>query len=324
MTKAKIAARAFATLLLLLALVAGFRAFRRDAHPAPAKSPMASTSTSPAARPLPAAEAQGFLYGRITTVGGDSYEGRLRWGKGDQEAFWGDYFNGSKRKNPWVAYVAPEKLPQESRPIEFLGIPIAHKQGPSEVRRLFMVRFGDIARVEARGRGVRVALRSGTTVDLDRLEASDFDDGVRVWDAKRGVVDLDSLRIRGIELLPTPPLTDAPHRLHGTVRTRQGDFTGFLQWDRELCVGSDELRGYTSDGKVGLRFDTLRSIERRSRDSSVVTLLDGREIVLSGTRSVDHDNQGIYVDDPRYGRVLISWDAFVRADFSPGAGSGPA
>ena len=54
-----------------------------------------------------------------------------------------------------------------------------------------------------------------------------------------------------------------------------------------------------------------------------MTLLDGREIVLSDTREVGHGNRGIYVDDPRYGRVLISWDAFERVDFSPG-GSGPA
>ena len=29
------------------------------------------------------------------------------------------------------------------------------------------------------------------------------------------------------------------------------------------------------------------------------------------------------MDDRRYGRVLVSWDAFERVDFSPG-GSGPA
>ncbi len=72
-----------------------------------------------------------------------------------------------------------------------------------------------------------------------------------------------------------------------------------------------------------MRFDTIRSIARRSRDGSLVTLLDGREIVLSGTREVGHGNRGIYVDDRRYGRVLVSWDAFERLDFSPG-GTGPA
>jgi hypothetical protein len=52
-------------------------------------------------------------------------------------------------------------------------------------------------------------------------------------------------------------------------------------------------------------------------------LLDGREIVLSGTREAGRGNRGVYVDDPRYGRVLVSWDAFEGIEFSPG-GSGPA
>ena len=68
---------------------------------------------------------QGFLYGRITTVVGASYEGRLRWG-GDQEAFWSDYFNGFKDHNPWATYVSPEHLPTEHRSIEIFGFQIAH------------------------------------------------------------------------------------------------------------------------------------------------------------------------------------------------------
>ncbi|MFL6232680.1 MAG: hypothetical protein ACJ76N_06055 [Thermoanaerobaculia bacterium] len=323
MTRAKIAGGAFATVLLLLAAAGGYRALHPDVHPAAAASPAITPSTTP-----PAAETHpGFLYGRITTVDGATYEGRLRWGEGGgQEAFWGDYFNGFKKKNPWSAHVPPERLPKERRPIEILGIEIARRERPIDLGRPFLARFGDIARIETRGREVRVTLKSGTVFDLDRFEASDFDDGVRVWDGRRGVVDPDSLRIRGIELLPTPSPGAVPNRLHGTVRTRQGDFTGFVQWDREECVGSDELVGRTAGGRLSLRFDTIRSIARRSRDSSLVTLLDGRAIVLSGTRGVDHDNRGIYVDDRRYGRVLVSWDAFERVDFSPGVpgDSGPA
>jgi hypothetical protein len=172
-----------------------------------------------------------------------------------------------------------------------------------------------------------LTLKSGTVLDLDRLEASDFDDGVRVWDGSRGVTDLKSLRIRTIELLPTPRPThrsgDAPYRLHGTVRTRQGDFTGFVAWDRDSAVGSDTLDGRTDEGEASLRFDTLRSIARRSGDGALVTLLDGREIALSGSADVGAGNRGIYIDDRRYGRVQVSWDAFERADFGPG-GSGPA
>ena len=318
MKRATIAGGAFATVLVLLALAAGYRALERDAGPAAATSPAV---TPPAAAAAEEAH-QSFLYGRITTVDGVTYEGRLRWG-GDEEAFWGDYFNGAKNENPWVAHVPPERLPKERRPIEIFGVEIADREHPIDLGRLFMARFGDIARIEARGRDVRVTLKSGTVFDLDRFSASDFDDGVRVWDGRRGVVDLDSLRIRAIELLPPPRPGAAPDRLHGTVRTRQGDFTGFVQWDREECVGPDELDGHTAGGELSLRFDAIRSIARRSRDSSLVTLLDGREIVLSGTREVGHGNRGVYVDDPRYGRVLVSWDAFERVEFSPG-GSGPA
>jgi hypothetical protein len=279
MTRATIAGGAFATALALLAVAVG---------PAPETH-------------------QGFLYGRITTTDGDTYEGRLRWG-GDEEAFWGDDFYGSKDENPWRVHTPPKHL-KERHPIEIFGVEIANVETRLKIDRPFMGRFGDIARIEASGRELRVTLKSGTVFDLDRFGADDLADGVRVWDATRGVVDFDEWRIRTIELLPTPSLDAALYRLHGTVRTRQGDFTGFVQWDREKCVGTDELR-----------FDGIRSIARDSGDGALVTLLDGREVVLS---EVVHGNRGMYVEDRRYGRVLIAWDVFERVDFSPG-GSGPA
>jgi hypothetical protein len=158
---------------------------------------------------------------------------------------------------------------------------------------------------------------------LDLYAADDFADGVRVWDGRRGVVDLDEAQIRTIELLPNDWPGTASDRLHGTVRSRGGDFTGFIQWNRVNGSGSDELNGNTADGELSLRFDTVRSIARKSSDSSLVTLLDGKEIVLTDRSDVGPDSLRIYVDDRRYGRVVISWDAFERVDFSPG-GSGPA
>ena len=320
MKRAALAGGAFATVLVFLALAVGRRVLDQDVRPAAVISPAITPATTPAAaKTLPAAETlQGFLYGRIETVDGATYEGRLRFGD-HEEAFWGDYFNGSKHVNPWLAQVPPELLPKKRRPIGIFGIKIADRETPIDGRRQLMARFGEIARIEARGREVRVTLKSGTAFDLDRLEASDFDDDVRVWDA-RGVVDLDSLRIRTIELRPSPSLGDVPSRLFGAVHTRQGDFTGFVQWNRAQCVGTDELGGRTADGDRNLRFDTIRSIARRSRDSSLVTLLDGREIVLSDTPDVGRGNLGIYVDDRRYGRVLISWDAFLRLDLGAGGG----
>ena len=343
MTRANFVRGAFAAALAVLAallLVVAYQTRAREVEPAAPTAP-ALTAPNPAAPAVPDGVAgvagvaagapetyQGFLYGRITAVGGTTYEGRLRWGTGE-EAFWGDYFNGFKAENPWAAHVPPERLPRERHPIELFGLELAQRERQVSLGRFFMARFGDIARLEARGRDVQVTLKSGTVFHLDRLEASDFDDGVRVWDARRGVVDLDSLRILTIDLLPTAQLAAVPMRLHGTVRTGQGDFTGYIQWNREEGVGTDELDGRSAEGEVSLRYDTLRSIARRAPDSSLVTLLDGREIVLSAHPEVGRGNRGIYLDDRRYGRVLISWDAFERVDFSaatPGTpvGTGPA
>ncbi len=320
MTRLSIAGGVLATALLVLGLAFAFRHRPVERGVAPAEPTPAAIT--PSTTPSAAREIHpDFLYGRVTTFGGATYEGRLRWG-GNQEAFWGDTFNGRKDANPWVAHVPPERMPRERRPFSIFGIEIGGRKSGADFVRPFMARFGDLARIEARGGDVRVTLKSRAVFDLDRLEASDFDDGVRVWDVRRGEVNLDSSMVRAVELLPAGPSGAVPSRLHGTVRTQHGEFTGFVQWDREECVGTDELDGRTDAGEQRLRFDTIRSIARRSSHSSLVTLLDGREIALSGTTEAGDGNRGIYVDDPRYGRVLVSWNAFDRVDFTPG-GSGP-
>jgi len=314
MKKATVIGGAFATTLVLLALVACDRNVERDVDTTAAASPALTPSTG--------AAHEGLLHGRVTTVDGAVYEGRLRYGV-DEEALWGNYFNGFKAENPWVAHAPSERLPKEGLAFRIFGIEIALGEHRMDVGRPFMARLGDIARIDARGRNLRVTLKSGTVFHLNRFAADDLADGLRVWDASRGVVDIGERRIRTIELFAASRPDAAPRPLYGTVRTRQGDFTGFIQWDREECLVTDELDGLTAGGQLSLRFDTIRSIARRSSTSSLVTLLDGREIVLSDTRNVGDGNRGIYVDDPRYGRVLISWDAFERVDFSPGA-TGPA
>src|SRR4030095_12764537 len=226
--------------LLALLLVFRNRALERN---------VADRTTAPAiALPTTAPGAEvhsGFIYGRVTTGDGTTHEGRLRWG-GDQEAFWGDFFNGTKKENPWAVHLPNERSTKERR-IEVFGFEIGGT-GRSNLRRLFMARFGDIARIEAHFRDAQVTLKSGTVFDLDRFAAGDIDDGVRVWDSRREVVDLDARDIRTIEFLPTA-LVAAPDRLYGTVRTQHGDFTGFIQWDEQDGISTDELNGRAAAGK---------------------------------------------------------------------------
>jgi hypothetical protein len=105
---------AFATAVVFVALAAGYRVFKQDGKPATTTAPAAESDLS-------------FLYGRITTVDGGIYEGRLRWG-GGEEAFWGDYFNGAKKDNSWAALVPPERLPKQRNPIEILGFEIMQRE----------------------------------------------------------------------------------------------------------------------------------------------------------------------------------------------------
>lgn len=313
------------------ALVVGLRAGRPATLPVPAPPPPKPARAPVAEVPSPAPPATSvplraetpsavsprpeLLYGRVTTVDGKAFEGRLRWG-GTQEAFWSDYFNGQKESNRWAPLVAAERLPVERERVEVFGFDFGYRDRPLSRRRLFMVRFGDLARIEPVGNEVRVTMKSGTVFVLDRFEASDFDDGVRVWDQQAGVVNLDSLRIRTIEFLPAELLADVSGRLHGTVTTATQSFTGFLHWDRDHGLGSDELRG--KNGRLGVRLDEIRSIRRSSTETATAVLHDGREIA-----DAVHGNyyRGVYVDDPRYGRVLVSWDAFQQLDLSPpGAG----
>ena len=309
MTRTTIVSGLMAMMFALLALAGGHWARGRDVV-------AAATSSSP----TPADVAGDLLYGRVRTEGGALYEGRLRFG-GDEEAFWDHYFNGVKDDNRWAAYVSGERVPKMRDSIGLFGREIVAWQRQIDLSRPFMARFGDIARIDARGRDLRVTLKSGTVFDLDRFAADDFADGLRVWDRTGRVVDLDEWRIRSVEFIATARFDTTPDRLHGTVHTRNGDFTGFIQWDRKESVGSDTLDGRSAAGRVSLRFDTIRSISRRSIESSVITLLDGREIVLSNAREVDSGNRGIYVDDCRYGRVLVASDAVERVDFSPGSNS---
>lgn len=324
MTRA-IATRAVpVTALILFVIHAGQLAVAQGAPTAAVASPATAGSTTSGTPKLHPAweDNQGFIYGRLTTIDDSTSQGRLRFG-GNEEAFWGDYFNGTKSKNAWASNVPDQRLPSERHKIQIFGFTLMNLESPLDLGRPFMARFGDITRIEAVGRNIRVTLKSGTVFDLDRFAADDLADGVRVWDGSRGVLDFDEWRIRTIELFPAPAPEAVARRLHGTVGTRQGDFTGFVQWNRAQGVSHDTLDGQSANNRVSLRFDTIRSIARGPQGEAQVTLRDGREMVLSNPDGGAHSNRGVYVDDRRYGRVLVSWDAFERVDFSPG-GSGPA
>lgn len=287
----------------------------------------AALLTAAALLPAPAAAAigtQGFIYGRVETRSDTTYEGRLRW-NGDEEAFWGDLFNAQKEERPYLDEV-PEGSRRRKETIEIFGVTIGLRWVDDDEGRLLGLRFGDLRAIDVhRGDEATLTTKGGTEFRVEG-GSNDVEAKITVWDASLGEVVLEWDKIERIEFLPAPAGLAVPvQRLQGTVKTRAGEFRGFVQWDQEECLTSDELDGETEDGDVAIQMGKIRSIARRSSRSSIVTLRDGRELVLDGTNDVNDENRGIYVEDRRYGRVLVSWDAFERVDFAAELGdSGPA
>ncbi len=264
-------------------------------------------------------DTQGFIYGKVTTESGSIYEGRLRWGK--EEAFWGDHFDTVKEERPYLDQ-APERRGRD--PIKIFGITIDLSWADVSDSRSMVARFGDVRKIEILGGDEAVLhMKNGSKVEIDG-GSNDLGGKIHVWDREIGEIDVRWNRIEEIEFLPTPAdLEVAEQRLYGTVETRAGDFTGFIQWDKDECLSTDKLDGESEDGEMSIEMGKIRSIERHTRNSSKVVLASGRELILDDTNDVDSGNRGIFVEDPRFGRVLVDWDAFERIELQQPDSSGP-
>lgn len=256
---------------------------------------------------------EGFIHGTVRTRSGQSYRGLLRWGT--EEFFWDDLFNSSKKDDRYGRYL-PRDERRRGRAIKIFGFTIGYAWDDKEVSRQFIARFGDIDRIEVTGRSSGdVVMKSGERYSVEGF-ANDVGNEIWVYDREVGKLEIRWRDIDRIEFSPTPRSARPPgERLFGRVLTDGGTFEGFVQWDSEECLTVDKLDGDSEDGRVSIPMGKIRSIEKQGRKSSMVELESGRRMVLSGTNDVDHRIRGIFVEDPRFGRVKVSWNAFERVDF---------
>lgn len=286
--------------------------------------------------PTASAENDGFLYGKVTMRSGTEYTGMLRWGR--EESFWDDLFDSMKQERPFLEDDHEEygrsrrrDRDEERRTnsrgrIRILGKSFSWGDDDGWTSsRVFTARFGDIESITVTGdEDADILMKSGTVFEVSGY-ANDVGGEILVHDESLGSVELDWDRIDRIEFQAAPSRLEAPtRRLQGRVATDAGDFVGYVQWDSEECLGTDELDGDAEDGDMSIAFDNIRSIERRGRRSSEVELKDGRTLRLRGTNDVNHEIRGIFVEDERFGRVKISWDEFDRVEFEdrPATGRG--
>jgi hypothetical protein len=279
---------------------------------------VASSLTAPAQEP--GSENKGFIYGTVTTKSGNSYTGLIRWGT--EEAFWDDLFNSAKEELPYADY--REKRRRDDDDEGWWGFRLFNRTiRVSSSSRAFIARFGDIKQIKVVGNDdAEVTMKSGTTIEVSG-SANDVGNKITVHDQALGDVELSWRKIDTIVFKPTPPTVKPKDtRLQGKVYTDSGEFEGYIQWDAQECLSGDELDGDSPDGRVSIAMGKIASIERRNRRSARVTLRDGRSMVLDGTNDVNSSIDGILVEDSRYGRVEVDWDAFEKVEFYEPVDSG--
>lgn len=271
-------------------------------------------------------ENQGFLYGTVKTTNGNTYRGILRWGS--EESFWDDHFNSAKddmpyRRRDYDDYDRDrDRRDRRHRRIRVFGVTVGYDWDGGN--RHFVARFGDLQRLDIHGSDrLTATMRNGARIELDGA-SNDVGARVTVNDESLGDVKLEWKRIESITFAAVPPGTPVPaRRLYGVLTTEDGKtFEGFIQWDIQECLWTDELDGETEDGDVSIEMGKIRSIEKRNRSGAWVTLKDGRRLLLEDTNDVDHSTSGIFVEDNRFGRVKVQWDEFRKVDFEDTARTG--
>ncbi len=189
--------------------------------------------------------------------------------------------------------------------------------------RQFMVRFGDIKKIDVTGEeDAYVTMRNGESFEVSGY-ANDVGGKLLINDPAFGEITVPWDNIKTIEFMDTPSSAKTTAtRIHGVMQTEAGEFRGYIQWDSQECLTTDELDGESEDGDLSIKFGAIKSISRRNRRGAEVELKDGRSIVLEGTNDVNESNRGIYVEDERYGRVRVPWDIFDTVVFDDKGSSG--
>jgi len=262
----------------------------------------------------------GYIYGRVTTVDRDVYEGELRWG--NEESFWDDTFNATKYENENLRYLDRDQL-EEIRWANLGGWDSFVGRRDQSFTHLFAVRFGDLTRIDVEDDDeLEVTFRNGETMRLGD-GSNDVGATVTVLDDKQGRHAVRWSRIRSVEFVETPSklARKLGEPLYGTVKSGKYEFTGRIQWDHDECLNIDELDGETRDGDVSLEFEQIAAI-RKHRNGALVTLKSGSELYLTGTNDVNDENRGVVVIVPGVGSVKVGWEDFDKVTFAEAPNTG--
>lgn len=274
------------------------------------------------------AQDEGFIYGKIYTEDGRTYEGPIRWGK--EEVYWVDMFNAAKERNENLRHLTADQRGElDERHYaswnnwsDRFGNWFASRSwdGHSDnddYTHQFACQFGEIKFIRPTGRKyLEVEMQSGVVYELTGEGYNDVGLDVKITDKEIGEVDVYWGRIEKIEFMNTPSKLGQKYGepLYGTVEAYGDKFTGFIQWDKDERLSTDKLDGDSDDGDVSIEFSKIKSIERRGGRSEVV-LKSGRTLLLDGSNDVSDGHRGVIIMNKDFASVEVPWDEFDKVTF---------
>lgn len=289
-----------------------------------------------------AAEARSRIWGRVTTVSGQTHEGFVRWDR--NEASWADLLNGTKsltweQSLNWSA--APEAAPgRADRVIEIGGYRITWDDTGADFPATAEsgVRFGHLRSMRVLGGdSVVLRLRSGSALGLDERDViTNPEPGVTTILAG-GSTDLGA-DLRGLlvdvpggdvvslgwEDLAEVSFEGAPEgalprgaRLHGTVEDRWGTrYTGFIAWGDNQALATDTLRTRDVEGRgYDIPLEGVASIQA-TPGGALVVLREGDTLRVSDGRDFA-SGRDVLISDPGLGQVIVRWRNVASVRFHP-------
>jgi len=227
----------------------------------------------------------GRLYGTLTTRRGDEFTGFVCWDM--DELFENDILDGDQK------------------------------------RRSRKIRFGKIASIARySSSGAEVVLKNGDELLLrGSNDVDDDNQGIIICDPGFGQIKVEWDEFDKLDFKKAPrPISysefDGGRRIKGTVYTEDGDeYTGEICWDDDEEYTWEILNGNHRDNEYKIEFGLIKEIEKNSRRSCDVTVLDGRTFVLRGSNDVDDGNKGIIITEDNGDEVYVDWEDFARAVF---------
>jgi hypothetical protein len=266
-----------------------------------------------AVAPTAASDSSGRIYGRLTTVDGDVYEGLIRWDK--NEGSWVDVLNGNKE-----LYRRHDRNSRKKR-IKVFGITITGDGNYDYGSAQSGMSFGHIKMLEViDDDAVLLTLKSGEEVKLEG-GSTDIGESIReiiIEDINEGEIEFGWGDIETIEFMQCGSEIESNfgERLYGTLTTRRDDtYTGWVCWDVDELFTKDILDGEEKHRKRKIKFEKIKAIERYSSSGATVILKNGDELLLRDTNDVNDSNRGIAIYVENFGVVLVEWDEFERLDF---------